>query len=417
MEILVAFVLLVIVYGFVSQLLANHNITPHMVFVSAGILVAFITLRDQQFALETEIFILTGEVALALILFGDASRIRLHALRSAADLPGRLLLIGLPLTILLGTVVAAIILPQLSIWEAAILASVLSPTDAGLGQAVVSDKRLPVRIRQALNIESGLNDGLSTPIFMILVALVTAEQSLQSPGQWLNFIVSQIGIGAGFGILMGVIGGRLFTEAGKRQWVSQTFTSLMFPALALFTWYVADEIGGNGFIAAFCGGLTIAVVMRNITEEERDFGEVTGQWVSLLVFFLFGAVAFPLLGQITWQICVYALLSLTIIRMLPVAVSLMGEHLNRATVLFLGWFGPRGLASIVLGLILLREIAPEDQPVELQLAIITTVLFSVFLHGISANPLVARYTKSIQALHHTSPELSESVEMPNRQGF
>jgi NhaP-type Na+/H+ or K+/H+ antiporter len=272
-------------------------------------------------------------------------------LRQNEGLPLRLLGIGMPLTIVLGTVVAALVLTNLTFWEAAIVATVLAPTDAALGQAVVSNPRVPVRVRQALNVEAGLNDGLSVPFLALFLTLAVAEEELQPASYWIRFALEQIGLGALVGLGVGLGGGWLVSQASKRGWMTDSFQRLALLALALIAWALADQIGGNGFIAAFVGGLAVGPTVEHVGERLIRFTESEGQLLNLSVFFIFGVLVIGLIQPLSWDVALYALLSLSVIRMLPVALSLLGTHLRGVSVLFMGWFGPRGLASIVLGLI------------------------------------------------------------------
>src|SRR3712207_3561092 len=284
-----------------------------------------------RFGLDDHTVLLLAEIALAIVLFTDAARINLSALRQNEGLPIRLLGIGMPLTIALGTFVAALLLTDLTFWEAAIVGTVLAPTDAALGQAVVNNPRVPVRVRQALNVEAGLNDGLSVPFLALFLTLAVAEEELQPASYWIRFATEQIGRGALVGVGVGLVGGLLVSRASQRGWMTDSFQRLALLALALIAWALADQIGGNGFIAAFVGGLAVGPTVERVGERLIRFTEAEGQLLNLSVFFIFGVLVIGLLQPLSWEVVLYALLSLSVIRMLPVGISLTGTQDRKST--------------------------------------------------------------------------------------
>jgi NhaP-type Na+/H+ or K+/H+ antiporter len=359
---------------------------------------------------------LVSEIALSLVLFADAASINLSVLRQNEGLPLRLLGIGMPLTIALGSASAALLLTDLTFWEAAIVGTVLAPTDAALGQAVLSNPRVPVRVRQALNVEAGLNDGLSVPFLALFLTLAVAEEELQPASYWIRFALEQVGLGILVGVGVGLVGGWLVSWASKREWMTGSFRRLALLALAIIAWALADQMGGNGFIAAFVGGLAVGPTVESVGEQLIRFTEAEGQLLNLSVFFIFGVLVIGLIQPLSWEVAVYALLSLTVIRMLPVALALLGTHLRGISVLFMGWFGPRGLASIVLGLVVVAEaplIAGRD---EVGVVVALTVLLSVLLHGVTAVPLSAVYVRRVEGMAASAPEKREMGELPTRVG-
>jgi sodium/hydrogen antiporter len=320
----------------------------------------------------------------------------------------------MPLTIALGTVVAALMLTDLTFWEAAIVGTVLAPTDAALGQAVVSNPRVPVRVRQALNVEAGLNDGLSVPFLALFLSLAVAQEELQPASYWIRFALEQIGFGALVGVGVGLVGGWLVSRASRRGWITDSFQRLALLALALIAWALADQIGGNGFIAAFVGGLAVGPTVEHVGERLIRFTEAEGQLLNLGVFFIFGVLVIGLIQPSSWEVALYALLSLTVIRMFPVALSLLGTHLRGVSVLFMGWFGPRGLASIVLGLIVVAEAPTLAEREQVELVVALTVLLSVLLHGVTAAPLSAAYARRVEGMAAGVTEKREAVEVSTR---
>jgi len=402
-----------LLFSLLSRRLERWQISGPMVFLAAGVLLGpdVGNLIDTDFQQETALLI--AEVALVIILFTDAQRIDL---KEIGTLPGRLLGIGLPLTIILGGAAALALLGALEFWEAAIIAVLLAPTDASLGEAVVSNRRVPARIRQALNVESGLNDGIAVPILFLFLALAGATETLSTGSAWAQFALQQIGIGIGIGIAAGLAGGFLWNDSKRRDWMRNSYRQLAVPALALLAFASADTLGGSGFIAAFVAGMIWGQFKFEPSERDLDFAVDTGQVLSLAVFFIFGSsVVVGAFGELTWQIGLYAALSLTLIRMVPVAIAMLRTKLDLASVAFLGWFGPRGLASIILALVVIEE---EAELVGLDLIVsvmAVTVTLSVFAHGISARPLARRYADRSERLDEEAPALAETYEHPVRK--
>jgi NhaP-type Na+/H+ or K+/H+ antiporter len=320
----------------------------------------------------------------------------------------------MPLTIALGTVLAALLLTDLTFWEAAIVGTVLAPTDAALGQAVVNNRRVPNRIRQALNVEAGLNDGLSVPFLALFLTLAVAEEELESASYRIGFALEQVGFGVLIGVGVGLVGGWLVSRASQSGWMTDSFQRLALLALALISWALADQIGGNGFIAAFVGGLAVGPTVEHVGERLIRFTEAEGQLLNLSVFFIFGVLVVGLIQPPSWEVALYALLSLTVIRMLPVGISLIRTRLRSISVLFMGWFGPRGLASIVLGLIVVAEAPTLAGREQVEQVVALTVLLSVLLHGVTAAPLSAAYARRIEGMAADVTEKREAVEVPAR---
>jgi NhaP-type Na+/H+ or K+/H+ antiporter len=411
---LIVLACVVFAFGIVSRRLEGTVLTAPIVFVLAGVVLGPAGLGLVEMGLDDHAVLLLGEIALALVLFTDAARTDLSTLRQNKALPLRLLGIGMPLTIALGTATAALLLADLTVWEAAIVGTVLAPTDAALGQAVVSNPRVPVRVRQALNVEAGLNDGLSVPFLALFLILAETHEGHLSARSWVRFALEQVGLGVLVGVGIGLAGGWLVAWASRKGWMTGPFQRLALLALALIAWAMADQIGGNGFIAAFVGGLAVGPTVKSVGEPLTWFTEAEGQLLSLSVFFVFGALVIGLIRDLRWEVALYALLSLTAIRVLPVALSLLSTHLAGVSVLFAGWFGPRGLASIVLGLIVVAaapRLAGRD---DIEMVVALTVLLSVLLHGVTATPLSAAYARWVEGMAVDAPEKQGVVEASTR---
>lgn len=386
-------VVAVILLGFaaISGRIEGTSTTAPMIFTSAGLLVgveAFGLVSPEATGVEVKVL---AEATLTVVLFSDASRIDLAALKRTLGIPARLLGIGLPLTIIAGFLAALAVLGDLSWPEALVLAIILAPTDAALGQAVVTSPRLPVRVRQSLNVESGLNDGICVPLFFVALAVALGEDGAIGDGRAVELVAEKIGLGIAGGVVAGAAAAAIVVQAGVRRLIDETWLQVVPLAAALLAFGLAEASGGSGFIAAFVGGLVFGGLRRRGGGDVSHLIEQSGAVLGAVTFVVFGAVLLgPALRDLTWQIALYAVLSLTLVRMLPVAIAMLGSGARRPTVAFLGWFGPRGAASIVLALLLLDEKALPGEAVILTTAFVTVGL-SVLAHGVTAAPLAARY--------------------------
>ncbi len=392
MEWAVALVALALVgVAAVSRRLSGTPLTPAMLFVAFGLLAGPQVLDGIDVESSSGAVRTLAEVTLALVLFCDASRIDLKHLRRSVDVPARLLGIGLPLTIALGTLAAAALLDVLTVWEAVILGIVLAPTDAALGQAVVSDERVPERIRQGLNVESGLNDGICVPLLFAAVAVADVESEISSGRSAGTLLLEEIGYGALGGVIAGLLIALVVTRAGRRNLIAPEWRQVIPVAGAALAYGIAIGLHGSGFIAAFVAGAVFRAAYRKDPGELNRFGEEMGALLNGITFIFFGAILLgPALELLTWELALYAVLSLTLVRMVPVALAMIGSHARPPTIGFLGWFGPRGLASIVFAVIVIEESRLPHESL-LTLAIYLTVGLSVFAHGLTAAPLADRY--------------------------
>jgi NhaP-type Na+/H+ or K+/H+ antiporter len=379
-------------------------ISTPIFFVAVGVLLAG-GLDLAHVDLEAHQIKIVAEVTLVWVLFADASRVRISDLRADLGRYVRLLAVGLPLTIALGALAGSVLL-GLSPWYALLLGAALAPTDAALGSAVMSDRRVPQRVRHTLNVESGLNDGIATPVVMVALAGILSQAGQANEHSTPGGALLGLLIGALLGIVVGAVGGLLLRQARKRGWSSEEFTGPAVLALSLLAYVCAVLVGANGFVAAFVGGFAFGVCAGRGGEKEVYYVEQTCGLASMVSWLLFGALAVPTLTTIlSWQVVIYAVLSLTVIRMLPVALCLLGSGMDGRTTAFIGWFGPRGLASVVFALIALEELHDVPGPVQLVVGTIGfTVLLSVLAHGLSARPLAGRYGATRAADEHTTGE-------------
>ena len=397
------FVSVLFLFSLVSRRLERTIVTAPIVFMVAGMLMFPALQGILRAGFTANVALRVAEIGLVMLLFTDASRTDLNVLRSIRNLPARLLSAGMLLTIFLGAVAARLVFPHLSIWEAGILSAILAPTDAGLGQIIVNSPRVPMRIREALNVEAGLNDGLSVPFLLFFIAIAAAKIE-GGAASLMQFIVEQLGFGALVGLTIGLTGGWLLGLARRKEWIAKSFEQIGVIALPLLCMLASEMVDASMFIAAFVAGLAVQIGFKGVGKHSGEFAEDWGQLLNLGVFFLFGMTAvrdWPQFGIASW---LYALLSLTLVRMLPVAIALIGTHLSLPSVVFVGWFGPRGLASIVLGLVYLEQEMNLPGESTIRLAVMVTVLLSIVAHGISAMPGIALYARKIGSLPADAPE-------------
>jgi len=397
-----------------SGKLQGTIITAPLVFIVFGFAIGEGGFSIAQLDLDHGAIHLLAEATLILVLFSDAARIDLSRLRKDHNLPVRMLALGLPLVMVTGMAVAMLLFEHFSIWEAALLAAILAPTDAALGQAVVSDEAVPVRIRQAINVESGLNDGIALPVVLFLASAASAVQQ-SSTGDWLAFAAGQLILGPIVGAAIGFCGARALDVAAEREWSTTAFQGIGVISVALLAFVVAELVGGNGFIAAFIGGMVFGNSVRHPCTFLFEFMATEGELLVLITFLVLGAVMLPdALQHLNWTWVLYATLSLTLVRMIPIGLSLLGTGIRLPSYLFLGWFGPRGLASILFALLILED-AELVHGHELLSVTIITVVLSALLHGITAAPLAKAYGKMTRELGDCE-EHRPTEEHPLRDG-
>jgi sodium/hydrogen antiporter len=385
---------LLLAYAGVSHRLERTVVSAAMVFTAAGLLLGPEVLDWLHFELGSSEVRLLAEITLTLVLFLDASRIDVRSLRHELGFPARLLGIGLPLTIVAGTLVGVLLFPDLAWAEVLVLAIVLAPTDAALGLPVVTDARLPSRVRQSLNVESGLNDGICVPLLFIALAIAEAEETSIGGGHAARIVVEEIGYGIVGGVTAGVAGALVLRVASKLGLANEIWTRVIPVASAALAYGIAAPLGGSGFIAAFVGGLVYGIVRGSgelATPESSSVMDAAAEVFAALTFIGFGSVALGwALHRVDWEVIVYAILSLTAVRMVPVAISFIGSGAKRETVAYAGWFGPRGLASIVFAVLVLEESALPHADLLITVSVLTVAL-SVLAHGVTAVPLTNAY--------------------------
>jgi sodium/hydrogen antiporter len=389
----------IFVWCILAGRLERARLTAPIVFVAAGYVLSE-GLDTLHLTVEPHLVKVVAEVTLVWVLFADASLVRPSQFRRDLGMYARLLGVGLPLTVALGTAAAVVVL-GVDPWAALLIGAALAPTDAALGATVLSNPRVPPLIRRVLNVESGLNDGIATPIVLVAIAGVAAHEGIPQSDSPTRAVVGLV-VGLLAGALIGGLGGALNQLAAARGWLSEELAGPAVLALALLAYTGALLVDGNGFVAAFVGGLVFGAVAGRGGDKEVYFVEQTGALASMICWLIFGALAVPVIGDsFSWSALAYAALSLTVIRMLPVVLALAGTGLGRFGILFVGWFGPRGLASVIFALLALEDLHGAANQVVAVIAL--TVLISVAAHGLSAAPLANRFA----SLPGTSRPLAE----------
>jgi NhaP-type Na+/H+ or K+/H+ antiporter len=388
-----------------SEWMARHSVSLPIIFLLGGWILGEHVLSVVDLSLDTEVVKELTELTLALLLFADASTLRRRRVQQEAAIEGRLLSIGLLLTIALGGLLAYLLFPDDDLGIVLLIGAALAPTDAALGLPIFTNRNIPVRIRQSLNVESGLNDGIVTPFVTLFIALAVSEVPT-SEGGWLADAASELLLGVTVGVVVGVVGGWLIRAALARNYTSPEMAQIAFFSLSVAAFFGSRELDGNGFIAAFVAGLFCGTMMKHSATEAAEFTETAGTGASLFVWAVFGASLVPLAldEALSWQVVVFAILALTVMRMIPVAIAMIGTGFRRDTIAIMGWFGPRGLASVVFLVTAIVALEEGGLPLTLIGSMTWTIGLSVILHGISASPLARWYGGRIERAGGEIPE-------------
>lgn len=404
-------------YALVSRRLTGTPVSTPMVFVAAGFLVGPRVLDVVDLGIGSEDLGRLAEMTLALVLFTDATAIDTGRLRREDSMPIRLLGLALPLTIVAGGLLAVVLFPDLLVFEAVALAILLAPTDAALGKAVVADERIPSVVRQGLNVESGLNDGVCVPLLLSAVAFAEIEESPSLDGSILTDLVVELGVAIAIGAGVAAAVALLVRWSTDRGWLAEGWSVLVPLATAIVAFSATAEAGGSGFIASFVAGLVFGRMLGAEGHESAEVAEHLGDLLSAVTFFLFGAVLVSSsILRVDASAIVYAVLSLTVVRMVPVAVALLGSGAARPTSAFAGWFGPRGLATIVFALTVI-EVSNLDGRQRIVDVATLTVLLSVIAHGATASGLSDRYVAWFRGHRADLPFESADVEVGSHRRF
>ena len=396
-ETLAVLALFIMVYSSVAGAVERRWVSGPIVFTCFGLLIGPAGFALLDWETDRELIRNLAEVTLTMVLFTDAAGADVRVLKNTSGVPARLLLVGLPLTIALGFAVGAVLIDSPSLFAIAVLATILAPTDAALGKAVITNEAVPDEVRQSLNVESGLNDGICVPVLLLFLALALDTTGDMGPLPLAaKLVFEQIGIGLAVGLVLTFNAVRLLKYARYRQWLTKTWTQIPIFALALSCFSVAQYLGGSGFIAAFSGGLLMAFMEKDLSKKVKEeyllTSEGAGDTLALITWVTFGAaVVGQAIGYFSWTILLYSFLSLTVIRMLPVFLCLTGSGIDTEGKLFIGWFGPRGLASIVFAVMVVNSGLPDSGP--LAMTVVCTIVLSIVAHGVTANPWAEAYGK------------------------
>ena len=399
----------IIGYALISKRLSTTVVTAPIFFAGVGLLMGPVLglLETEQ---DPEVPTLLLEAALVMVLFADASSLDVRRWTREAGLAGRLLGLGLPLTMLAGAVAALLLVPGMEIWEAALIGVILAPTDAALGQAVVANPRVPAVIRNALNVESGLNDGLALPFVTIFITVGLVANGTDTELNAVQTLVLALVGSTVVGVATGVAGGWLLRRSaelglGRRRW-----QPVALVALAVATYLAADEIGASGFLAVWVAGLAAGTVLRRDGMDEAfELSEELADVLGAVGFLLLGAgLIVPVIQRAAPEMFIYAILSLTVVRMAPVALVMLRTGFAPASMLYVGWFGPRGLASIVFATVVVEEAVPGASA--LTDVVLLTVAISMVVHGVTAAWGAGRYASWFEAAAARNPGIPEAAE-------
>jgi len=390
-------VVITLFYGFFSKLLEKFNISGPMIFLLIGMILSPLGFDFIVIALDSQGVEIVAEIALVIVLFSDSSSLNLKGFKTGWQMPTRLLFIGLPLTIIFSSYVATLMFPNEPFLYLLVMALVLAPTDAALGKAVVTRRCVPRKIRSAINVESGLNDGIVFPILITALLLIVAHKEFGSDSSWGLYLLKQIALGVFVGTLSGFIGAKILNYVMKKKWVEDVYINLSPVSLAILIYFIAEYLGGNGFIAAFVGGASFGNFSTLLRGERKVFLESEGEVLILISFLIFGLTFIPATYQ-QWdlEVFAYAFMSLTFFRIFPVFISLIGIKIPFWSKMFIAWFGPRGIASILYVMTVARSIESADLHNKLFSVISLTILLSIILHGLSAKPLANLYAKKFK---------------------
>ncbi len=402
---IIAIAVVFLIFSLFSGKLEKSIINAPIFFLIAGIIINSDLAKNLGTNNIAPILFFVGVATLGLSFFNNAARTGFSAFKGDISLSSRLLFIALPLTVVLGTLFSFWLIPEVGWLESALLAIILAPSDTNLIGGVLRNPHVPPRIRQAISLESNVNDGLTTPLATIFIILAKTRLDYEVVMQHLIVPVLQILIALAVGIFVGGAGGWIMQKAEKKKWMLPHFRGLVFPSLTVLALSMANYFGGNYFIASFVAGISLSIFDKKIRKKELVFSNTLMNMLSLLIFIFLGQTLYRVWEDITWQIFLYAFLSLTLIRILPVFISMWRTKLQPVSSLFMGWFGARGLASIVLATVVVGSVPDVPNGDTIVHTVIVTVSMSIVLHGITALPLSKWYGKHIQKLSSSIPEM------------
>ena len=381
---------LVLAYAVVSEQVNRRFIAPALIFMLAGMALGPFGFGVLDAGPATEGYTVLAQLALTVILFNQAAKLRLNRIRERSPVSLRLLVIGIPLTVLLSTLTAAVVLPVLPWWEAVALAAIVAPTEVALIEALLDDSRIPERVRQALSVESGFYDGFALAILLVAMGLAS-QRTDPNHTHWIQFIFSTEILSLLAGAAVGLVGGWVVTWSRRSQWMTDTWAQLATLALAFVCFQLGEWLQASGFVAAFTGGLAFSFISRrNDDELPTQVSDATGQLLELLVFAMFGAFAvIDGWRNADWRIVLFSVLALFMVRIVAVLVALVRTSMPMSSRLFIGWFGPRGIGPLVLGLLVINRGEIERAGLIGTVGVVTVSL-SLVLHSLSTAPGIRR---------------------------
>lgn len=397
-------------YALVARRLQSWNITAPMVFVAAGILLGSGWLGDRDMGIikpTDHWFMGIAEFSLAMLIFTDASKLSLREVEGDHRPVAKMLLFAFPLTLAAGLGVVLLLFPEYG-WQAALLtALILCPTDTTLAGSAITDPAVPARVRRILGVEGGLYDGGSSPMLALLIVMVAVDAGEISAAGWVATAAWEIFGAVLVAVAVGGGGGLILRLARSKALTTHTSQQVAIALLAVLSYTVAIGIDANGYVAVFLGGLMFGASSRDLLHEDLDFAETAGTLISFVVWLVFGAaMVIPAVtesGPGTWAL---AVLALTVLRMGPVAIALSHSGFRAPTVAYLGWFGPRGLATVIFAILALQDIGTDPVTDHLLRVATITALLSIFAHGLTARPLSHAYSRWAALLPADAPELA-----------
>ena len=376
--------ILVLCYAVVSGLVKKWYTAPALIFVLFGIVLGPFGLNFIEGGTDTTSFTVTAQLALTVILFNQAAELDLGAAFRRGDITFRLLVIGIPLALLLGTAAALLVLPVMPLWEAVCLAAIVAPTEVALIDALLEDDRIPERIRHALSTESGFYDGFALAAMLAALALAS-DQTKPDFARWGLFLIRTELVSLVVGAAIGALGGWIVARSRRRGWMSDTWAQLATLAIALVCFAAGERSHGSGFVAAFAGGLMFAFVARRVAiRPDTQVSDAAGQLLEFMVFAMFGGYA-VIVGwrDADWRVVVFAILALFVVRLIAVHVALIRSGIAMHERTFIGWFGPRGIGTLVLGVLMIGRGEIEQAHLITQVVAVTVTL-SLVVHSATA---------------------------------
>ncbi|MBS2100209.1 cation:proton antiporter [Carboxylicivirga linearis] len=384
--------IIILIYSLIAGKVEKKPISSAMFFLFVGLVLGPFTIDFFSIKFNEEVYKTLAECALALVLFTDASKANLKTLKGQIAIPYHLLLIGLPITIIFGVLIGKLVFPAMSWIELGILSTILAPTDAALGEPVVNHKSVPAKVREGINVESGLNDGICVPILLLLMSIYKFDANEHVTfGFAFGLFIKEIGIGVLVGATLAYLGSLVIKHGLTKQWIESAWKPSIVIVMALTCFSLAQTLDGSGFIATFVGGLIFNRALKNHKSTMLTGALGVGKILNAVVWIVFGSViTAEILPLLTLPIILYSILSLTVIRILPVLLCLLNNKISGYSKLFIAWFGPRGLASIVFAAMVFEGDLAYGNTIVLTAC--CTILISVFVHGISAEPMTKFFT-------------------------